>query len=268
MPISVRAARRLTGLAAAAALVGGALTHSTAAQASSPTEGSINDTSTSASWGGGPFVAPNPSAQASGLPDCTVPQSCDDFTLHVSTPSGYGDTHSLKIDVALAADGGRLRRLRSRPGRRHRSAKSASSADPEEVVLPPTTGTYTVRVVPFLRSGQSYTAKATLVDQPATPPRGTATPRDSPRTPPRSRSATATTRASPRSARTGSPGRRCTRRASRLQGRLRRQRLARPSDVVRRVGRARRTAAPRAARSASTRSCSPTTPPDGPSSRS
>jgi len=94
MPISFRAASRLTGLAAAAALVGGALTHSTAAQASSPIQGSISDTATSVSWGGGPFVTPNPSAQVSGLPDCTVPQSCDDFTLHISTPAGYGDTHS------------------------------------------------------------------------------------------------------------------------------------------------------------------------------
>jgi hypothetical protein len=175
MPISVRAARRLTGLAAAAALVGGALTHSTAAQASSPTEGSISDTSTSVSWGGGPFAAPNPSAQASGLPDCTVPQSCDDFTLHVSTPSGYGDTHSLKIDVSwpqTAADFDVY--VLDQAG--DPVGQAASSADPEEVVLPPTTGTYTVRVVPFLPLGQSYTAKATLVDQPVPPPRGTATP--------------------------------------------------------------------------------------------
>src|SRR5262249_36939949 len=77
MSISVSSARRLPGLAASAVLVAAALTTSTAAQASSPAEGSISDTSTSVSWGGGPFVAPNPTAQASGQPDCTVPSSCD-----------------------------------------------------------------------------------------------------------------------------------------------------------------------------------------------
>jgi len=175
MPISFRAASRLTGLAAAATLVGGALTHSTAAQASSPGQGGISDTATSVSWGGGPFVAPNPSAQVSGLPDCTVPQSCDDFTLHISTPAGYGDTHSLRIDVSwpqTAADFDVY--VLDQAG--DPVGQAASSADPEQVVLPPTTGTYTVRVVPFLPLGQSYSAKATLVDQPVPPPPGTATP--------------------------------------------------------------------------------------------
>src|SRR3954453_23047566 len=99
MPISVPLARRLTGLAAAAALVAAALTTSTSAHASSPTEGSVSDISPSVSWGGGPFVAPNPTAQASGLPDCTAPSSCDDFTLRGSTHAGYGETRALKIDV-------------------------------------------------------------------------------------------------------------------------------------------------------------------------
>jgi CARDB len=174
MPISVRAARRLTGLAAAAALAGVALTHSTAAQASSPAQGSISDASTSVSWGGGPFVVPNPSAQASGLPDCTAPSSCDDYTLHVSTPAGYGDMHALKIGVGwpqTSADFDVY--VLDQAG--NPVGQAASSADPEQVVIPPTSGTYTVRVVPFLPLGQSYTAKAALVDQPVPPPPGTAT---------------------------------------------------------------------------------------------
>src|SRR4051812_16378451 len=174
MPISVRAPRRLTSLAAAVALVGGAFTYSAVAQASSPTEGTLTDTSTSVSWGGGPFVAPNPSAQASGLPDCTAPSSCDDYTLHVSTPAGYGETHSLKIDVSwpqTAADFDLY--VLDQAG--NPVGQAASGADPEQVVLAPTTGTYTVRVVPFLPLGQSYTAKASLADQPVPPPPGAAT---------------------------------------------------------------------------------------------
>jgi hypothetical protein len=175
MSISVSTPRRLTAVAASGVLVCAALTHSTAAQASSPSEGTVSDSSTSVSWGGGPFAAPNPTAQASGLPDCTVPQSCDDFTLHVSTPAGYGDTHSLKIDVSWPQTAADFDVYVLDPTG-NPVGQAASSADPEEVVLPPTTGTYTVRVVPFLPLGQSYTAKATLVDQPLPPPPGTATP--------------------------------------------------------------------------------------------
>src|SRR3954451_16892688 len=175
MPISVPLARRLTGLAAAAALVAAALTTSTSAQASSPTEGSVSDISPSVSWGGGPFVAPNPTAQASGLPDCTAPSSCDDFTLRVSAPAGYGETHALKIDVTWPHTGADFD-VYVLDGSGNPVGQAASSADPEEVVLPPTTGTYTVRVVPFLPLGQSYPAKATLVEQPLPPPPGTATP--------------------------------------------------------------------------------------------
>ncbi len=170
-----RPVRRLLGLAAAGALVGGFLTTSGSAVASSPDAGSISDSSTSVSWTGGPFAAPNVTANATGAPDCTVPQSCDDYTLHVSTPAGYGDAHSLKIDVTwpqTAADFDLY--VLDQAG--NVIGQSASSADPEEVVLPPTTGTYTVRVVPFLPLGQSYSAKAALVDQPVLPPPGTATP--------------------------------------------------------------------------------------------
>jgi hypothetical protein len=171
---SPRSVRRLLGLVASGALAVAALTTGGTAAASSPSEGTVSDSSTSVSWTGGPFVAPNPSANALDTPDCTVPQSCDDFTLHVSTPAGYGDAHSLKIDVSwpqTAADFD----VYVLDAQGDLVGQAASSADPEEVVLPPTTGTYTVRVVPFLPLGQSYTAKAQLVDQPVPPPPGTAT---------------------------------------------------------------------------------------------
>ncbi|HEY3527901.1 MAG TPA: sialidase family protein [Nocardioides sp.] len=172
---SSRLRHRLLGLAAAGALVAAAVTHSGSAVASSPTEGTVTDTSTSVSWTGGPFALPNTTGTALDAPDCTAPQSCDDFTLHVSTPAGYDDSHSLKIEVSwpeTAADFDVY--VLDQAG--NPVGQAASSADPEQVVLPPTTGTYTVRVVPFLPLGQSYTATATLVDQPVPPPPGTATP--------------------------------------------------------------------------------------------
>jgi hypothetical protein len=95
-----RHTRRVIGLASSACLAAALLALSGHAVASNPAEGTVSDTSTSVTWSGGPFVAPNATATALGAPDCTVPMSCDDFTLHVSTPAGYDTGHALKIDVA------------------------------------------------------------------------------------------------------------------------------------------------------------------------
>ncbi|GAA1952071.1 hypothetical protein GCM10009798_09150 [Nocardioides panacihumi] len=170
-----RSVRRPLAAIGAVILIGGALTDSGSAGASSPGEGTVSDTSTSVSWTGGPFAAPNVTGNALGTPDCSAPQSCDDYTLHVSTPAGYGGTHSLKVDVSWAQSAADFDvYVLDQAG--NVVGQAASSADPEQVVLPPTTGTYTVRVVPFLPLAQTYTAKASLVDQPAPPPPGTATP--------------------------------------------------------------------------------------------
>ena len=159
-------------LAATGALVLGMAVSS---EAATPPEGTVSDAARSIGWTGGPFLAPNTTATALDQPDCSAPESCDDFTLHVTTPADYGTAHQLKIDVAwenaaadfdvyvLDASGAVV-------------GTGASSADPELVVLPPKAGDYTVRVVPFAPLGESYTAKATLVDKPADPAPGTDTP--------------------------------------------------------------------------------------------
>jgi hypothetical protein len=147
----------VVAVAATALAVSGAV----AASGSTPSAGTVTDTSGAKTWTGGPFAVPNATAQA-GAPDCTVPQSCDDYALTVSTPAGYGDTNNLKIsvgwpnstadfDVYLLNSAGAT------------VATAASSADPEVVVVPPTSGTYTVRVVPFNPLGQSYSASAAMV---------------------------------------------------------------------------------------------------------
>ncbi len=146
-----------------------------AADAASPGSGTISDTTTSTSWTGGPFAAPNVTGTALDAPDCTLPTSCDDFTLHVQTPDGYADTHELKVDVSWA-NGAADFDLYVLDKAGNPVGTSASSADPEQVVLPATPGDYTVRVVPFTPLGESYTAKAALVDKPTDPAPGTDTP--------------------------------------------------------------------------------------------
>jgi hypothetical protein len=165
---------RAVGLAAVGAMLIGGLTLSSA-EASTPSEGTVSDTATTATWSGGPFAVPNVTAEASGTPDCTVPSSCDDFTLHVSTPAGYGDTHQLVVKVGwpqTAADFD----VYVLDAAGNTVATAASSADPEQVTLPTTTADYTVRVVPFAPLGQSYDATATLSTKPANPAPGTDTP--------------------------------------------------------------------------------------------
>jgi len=137
------------------------------ADAATPTEGSVSDTATSTTWTAGPFVAPNTSAQA-GDPVCGSEQLCDDYTLHVSTPPGYGDGHQLAISVSWANTAADfdvyvLNAAGDVVG------TSASSADPEQVLLPPDTGNYTVRVVPFAPLGESITGTAQLTTTPANP---------------------------------------------------------------------------------------------------
>jgi len=139
--------------------------------ASTPTAGTVDATHPVASWGGGPFVVPNTTGTA-GDPDCTAPQSCDDFTLKVNTTAAYGSQHNLKIDVTWANSAADFD-LYVLDAAGNTVSTSASSADPEEVVMPPTTGTYTVRVVPFAPVGESYTAKATLETKPVDPAPGT-----------------------------------------------------------------------------------------------
>jgi hypothetical protein len=157
--LTITARRRLALVAVTATAL--AISGAVAASGSTPSAGTVTDTSGARSWTAGPFVAANPTATA-GDPVCTIPQSCDDYALTVATPAGYGDTNDLKISVGWsnsAADFDVY--LLNSAGATVASA--ASSADPEVIVVPPTSGTYTVRVVPFNPLGQSYSATAGMV---------------------------------------------------------------------------------------------------------
>jgi hypothetical protein len=149
--------------AAGLLLVGGLAAGSTSgADAATPTEGSLSDTSPPVSWSGGPFANDNASALLLSPPQCDATLNpCDDFTLHVSTPAGYGTDHALSVgvrwpdpsadfDVYVLDSSGEV------------VGSAASTADPETVSVPPTSGDYTVRVVPYAATGQTYSATASL----------------------------------------------------------------------------------------------------------
>ncbi|HTG15307.1 MAG TPA: fibronectin type III domain-containing protein, partial [Blastocatellia bacterium] len=134
-----------------------------------PPSGTLTNISGPVTYTAGPFLIANPSAQANGTPICTVPQSCDDFTLTVAvTPPITTATHKVKVVVAwpvAAADfdvyvlqGNTL------------ITTAASSSDPEVGFFAPINGVYTIRVAPFAPAGQSFNATISLEPIPAPPP--------------------------------------------------------------------------------------------------
>jgi hypothetical protein len=174
MTAAARRKRVLVAMAAVGVLVTGAVGLGSAS-AATPTSGTLSDTSGPVTWSGGPFAAPNVSAQANGEPLCATPQSCDDFTLHVSAPAGYGTDHDLQIKVGWTTAGADFDvYLYDAAG--NLAATAATSANPETIKVAPNTGDYTVRVVPFAPLGATYDATASMVPKPTNPAPGTATP--------------------------------------------------------------------------------------------
>lgn len=175
MPSARQAPRRRTArLAGLAAIIAAGVSVSTA-DAATPTQGSVSDTSTTVSWSGGPFLTANVTGQGLDQPDCSLPTSCDDFTLHVSTPAGYGTDHQLTVKVGWANTAADFD-VYVLDAQGNTVGSAASSADPEQVILPPTSGDYTVRVVPFAPLGESYSATASVEAKPPAPSPGTDTP--------------------------------------------------------------------------------------------
>jgi hypothetical protein len=119
------------------------------------------------SYTAGPFAVANVSGTVGDI-QCGSTTPCDDHTFSVNTPAGYGTDHSMKVSIqwsnsladfdlyVLDAQGQVI-------------TSSASSSDPETVILPPTSGTYTIRVVPYAPLNETFTGTVSLVDKPTTP---------------------------------------------------------------------------------------------------
>ncbi|MFJ8196924.1 hypothetical protein [Streptomyces sp. NPDC096152] len=147
---------------------------SVSADAATPSSGSVSDTAPTTTWSAGPFTVPNTTGTA-GTVNCSTPQACDDYALDVSVPAGYDAGHSLRLNVKWPNSAADFDLYVLDAGGREVAA-SASSSDPETVLLPAVTASYTVRVVPFAPLGDSFTGTASLVANPADPPPSTAVP--------------------------------------------------------------------------------------------
>lgn len=141
-------------------------------QAPTPASGTISAGSPTLSYSDGPFVIPNATAQA-GAPICTVPMSCSDFTL---TVAANDPTKQVRVSVAwpITTADFDVYVYSDPPTNTMLAGTSASSADPEVVILPASNATYTIKVVPFAPAGQTYTTTVTLENKPAVPVAGSA----------------------------------------------------------------------------------------------
>jgi len=141
--------------------------------------GTLSPTSGPVTYSSGPFLISNPTVQSglatgSDQPICMDPVApCDDYSLTVSIPAGYTAQHPLDrvvvtVDWPTAQDDFDMWVL-DPTGKV--VTGSATGGRPEVVPLPIADGTtqYTIRVTPFLVTGDSYTATVTLGPAPYTP---------------------------------------------------------------------------------------------------
>src|SRR4051794_21156607 len=122
--------------------------------------GTLSPTNSTITYSAGPFLVPNVTG-ATGAVTCNSVTPCDEFSLMLAVPGGYEATHNVTIRTAwdntladfdlyvLDAGGNEV-------------ANSASSFDPEVLVIPALAGNYTVRVVPYAPLGQSFTTNLSI----------------------------------------------------------------------------------------------------------
>src|SRR6478672_8601187 len=147
-------------LLAAIALIAGLV----ASDAAVPPGGTLTDASGPLTYTAGPFPIANPSSQATGVPNCTLP--CDDYalTVNVSAATTASKLIKLKLKWTPAQAQIDLYVLNSSSQYIAASMSSSTFADPDLILIPAVSGNYTVRIVPFT-VGPTVAATIQLVDK-------------------------------------------------------------------------------------------------------
>ncbi len=141
-----------------------------ASQAATPSSGTLTDASGPLAYTAGPFLVPNPTAQANsnGLPTCDSNTPCDDYTLTVNVAPGDATTMRIRVAVSWPNSRADFDLYVLQGGTVVKTA--ASSADPEIALFPAISGTYTLRVAPYTPLDQSFAGTITLEPIPTAPP--------------------------------------------------------------------------------------------------
>lgn len=145
-----------------------------AGSAANPASGTLSVANPTLTYTGGPNLISNPSAQA-GAVDC-VNLPCDDYALTINVPASYENTHQVKIQISwdIPAEDYDLQVTGV-------GSSGNSPGVPETVIAPAVSGTHTVRVIPFLVAGGTFTGTITLEEKPQVTPGGSVNTGTSPR---------------------------------------------------------------------------------------
>jgi PKD repeat protein len=151
------------------------------ALAASPSGGTVSPASPVATYTGGPFLGINQTNQADNAAiTCTPVTPCDDYALAISLPTGDPNTYVFKVTVSWTD--------KATPTSAHNDFdvyvynangsvvsgnSGATSANPENVTISVTGGSYMIRVLPFDvntgTGGDTYTATVALSAVPGAP---------------------------------------------------------------------------------------------------
>src|ERR1700674_1459700 len=137
-------AAMLPAVATLAALAGDG---ARAAFAAVPPNGTLSDGG-AVVYTAGPFFTSNPSAQANGTPICNAALACDQFGLFVALSPAAAAGNNIKISIQWPLTTADFD-LYVFDGSNTLVGQSATSNDPETVILPAVHGSYTVLVAPF-----------------------------------------------------------------------------------------------------------------------
>ncbi|HXM69713.1 MAG TPA: hypothetical protein VN970_01165, partial [Thermoanaerobaculia bacterium] len=154
----------VTVLTALALLAGGAAP----ALAATPPSGTLTDAGGPVTYTAGPFFASNASAQANGTPICNAALACDQFALTVTLSPAVAAANKVKIEIQWPLTTADFD-LYVFDSTNTLVGQSATTNDPETVILPAVNGGYTVLVAPFDPAGQSFTGTISLVPIPVAP---------------------------------------------------------------------------------------------------
>src|SRR4051794_28361811 len=142
-----------------------------------PPNGTLTEGSGPVTFNGGPYLVPNPSSQADGVPTCNALLVCDEFALTVSGISAATTASKyIRVEVRWPEAGETQFDLYVFSGDTAtgkviaQNLGNQSYVDPDVVLIPAINGQYTIRVVPFLPNGQSITGTVSLVPFPAVAP--------------------------------------------------------------------------------------------------
>jgi fibronectin type III domain protein len=143
--------------------------------AATPSSGTITDQNPTVTYTGGPFFVANVTGEVQTLPSCSSPNPCDFYALTVNVQASDATTMQITISTSWpnpTADYD----LYVFDSNNNLIGSDAGTADPEIVVIPAVSGTYTVEVVPFNPLGQSFAGTIALQPIPPKPAQGTGIP--------------------------------------------------------------------------------------------